>query len=169
MSPKPTDPVPAYEELFEQRPENTRTGVRTSTRHPRQFISYLTNKSTKKQVTLTSNNHFISSVLPDPNNRSRPNPKLKNRPRKPTPHPPTFRSNTILRFRARPSKSRSFPLWNVWFTAGKTWKERGGTSYLQDCFSDFCGFWCDVYCYLYFRVTGPCDFFAQKEGIGWLV
>ncbi|KAJ5226905.1 uncharacterized protein N7469_006911 [Penicillium citrinum] len=26
MSPKPTDPVPAYEELFEQRPENTRTG-----------------------------------------------------------------------------------------------------------------------------------------------
>lgn len=27
MSSKPTDPVPAYEELFEQRPQNTRTGV----------------------------------------------------------------------------------------------------------------------------------------------
>jgi len=47
MSPKPTDPVPAYEELFEQRPENTRTGVRISTRHPRQSSSYLTIKPTK--------------------------------------------------------------------------------------------------------------------------
>lgn len=29
MNPKPTDPVPAYEELFEHPPENSRTGVCT--------------------------------------------------------------------------------------------------------------------------------------------